>query len=76
MKTILEFKSWIDGFSESIDDAPTKAQWEKIKGEIANLRVEPIVPQTVPYTPYYPQFERTGPSLPETYPWTPIITCS
>jgi len=37
--TFSEFKSWLDGFSEAIGDAPTPEQWAKVKakvGEVAN----------------------------------------
>lgn len=37
--TFNEFKSWLDGFSEAIGDAPTPEQWAKVKakvGEVAN----------------------------------------
>jgi len=32
--TFNEYKSWLDGFSEGINGAPTKEQWEKIKSKL------------------------------------------
>ncbi len=32
--TFNEFKSWLDGFSEAIGDAPTPEQWAKVKAKV------------------------------------------
>jgi len=40
--TLAEFKSWLDGFSEAMGDAPTAAQWAKIKAKIEAVNAAPI----------------------------------
>ena len=32
--TFNEFKSWLDGFSEAIGEAPTPEQWAKVKAKV------------------------------------------
>ena len=32
--TLNEFKSWLDGFSEAIGEAPTPEQWVKVKAKV------------------------------------------
>jgi hypothetical protein len=39
-----EFKAWFDGFTESLDGAPTEKQWARVKERVAE-----IVPQATPY---------------------------
>lgn len=41
-----EFKAWLEGFSEAIDEAPTPEQWAKIKAKAAK-----IVPAPAPSLP-------------------------
>jgi hypothetical protein len=40
--TLNEFKSWLEGFSESIDEAPTKEQWDKIKSKLNQVKSDVI----------------------------------
>lgn len=42
MTTFTEFRHWLEGFSESIGDAPTPAQWARIKEKLA-LVDQPVV---------------------------------
>ncbi len=52
-----EFKSWLDGFSEAIDGAPTKEQWDRVKSvlksvhEITLAPVPNMTPSTWPHHP-------------------------
>lgn len=32
-----EFKSWLVGFMDAIEDVPTKSQWEKIKEKVVEI---------------------------------------
>ena len=52
-----EFKWWLDGFSEHMQDKPSLAEWERIYGMI-NMVEEPPVFRTV----FLP-----SPSLPKEY---------
>ena len=44
--TLNEFKHWLDGYSEGINDKPTKVQWKKIKDKL-----DEVVP-TAPEDPW------------------------
>jgi len=55
--TFSEFKSWLDGFSEALGDAPSPEQWAKIKAKLGEVWDSPI-----PITPII-----GSPALP-TYP--------
>lgn len=37
--TFREFKSWLDGFKEGVDDAPTPEQWAKILETVERVTV-------------------------------------
>ncbi len=62
--TMSEFKMWLEGFEESIDGAPTKAQWKKI-----TKKLEKVAEFSYPVGPVYPvQY------YPDRWPWT-YTTC-
>jgi len=75
--TFNEFKSWLDGFSEAIGDAPTPEQWAKVVEKLATVqdRVFPSAPNLglLPsYPAPYPRYFDTN------YPPIPpyIVTCA
>ena len=37
-----EFKAWLDGYSEAIDEYPTKSQWEKILAKVQDIEPEVV----------------------------------
>lgn len=39
--TISEFRAWLEGFSETIGDAPTAERWAKIMDKIVKLKLAP-----------------------------------
>ena len=63
MATIAEFKAWLDGFKEAVDDAPTPEQWAKVLAKLGEVR-EPVdlrpfltpagPPAPLPLLPYGP----------------------
>lgn len=57
-----EFKSWFEGFSEGIEDRPTKKQWERIKA-----RADEIVPQATPLPVFIDRYRY----LPAYWHWNP-----
>jgi hypothetical protein len=40
--TLAEFKAWFDGFTEEMDEAPTKKQWERIKKRVKEIDGSPV----------------------------------
>lgn len=44
--TLSEFKAWFEGFTEDMDGAPSKKQFERIKEKVAQITGTPIT-QTV-----------------------------
>lgn len=60
-----EFKAWFDGFTEALEDRPSKDQWTRIKARVAEIdgravtehiyvhRYLPHYYQTYYGTPYY-----------------------
>lgn len=36
-----EFKAWFEGFSEGIDDAPSKKQWKRINEKVMSITSDP-----------------------------------
>jgi hypothetical protein len=61
--TLQEFKAWFDGFTEEMDAAPNKKQWERIK-----KRVKEIDGAAVSYPVfvdrYWPPVQRYFPGIP------------
>ena len=45
--TLNEFKAWFEGFSENLGEAPTKAQWKRIKARINEIDGSPVSPLIV-----------------------------
>jgi len=77
--TFNEFKSWLDGFSESIGESPTPEQWAKVKEKLATVqdRSFPIMPNLG--SPALPSYPLPYPRYAETnYPLVPpfIVTCN
>ena len=76
--TFNEFKSWLDGFSEAIGEAPTPEQWAKVMDKLATVqeRALPSIPNLAPslpsYPPRYPRYFDTN------YPLVPpfTVTCT
>lgn len=61
--TLSEFKAWFEGFTESMDGAPSEKQFKRIKAKVAEITGTPIT-QTVfvdRYRPYYETIWRNGP---------------
>ncbi len=63
-----EFKAWFDGFTEAIEDQPSKKQWARIKERVSQIDGTPIteriyVDRYWPYPrpwPYYPYYGTSG----------------
>ena len=43
--TLSEFKAWFEGFTESMEKAPTPNQWERIKERVAKIQTDSAVAQ-------------------------------
>lgn len=54
--TLSEFKAWFKGYTEDMEDAPTKKQWKRIKA-----RVKEIDGQTVTERVYLDRYLPTWP---------------
>ena len=63
--TLGEFKSWLDGFSAAIGDAPTPEQWALVRSKLSEATPAPVFATM-------PTVFRTGEPMP-IYPYT---TCS
>jgi hypothetical protein len=56
--TLSEFKAWFEGFTESIDDAPTVKQWARIKKRVGEIDGRAVTERVYvdrywpPYRPY------------------------
>ncbi|ENN86054.1 hypothetical protein RHSP_31883 [Rhizobium freirei PRF 81] len=57
--TLAEFKAWFEGFTETLEGAPSEKQWERIKARVAEINgtvttypvyVDRYMP---PYRPWY-----------------------
>jgi len=76
--TFNEFKSWLEGFSEAIGDAPTPEQWAKVKAKMGEVHAPQ--PVTIPNLPniYPPRYDfdtqRTTPFPPNFF--GPIVRCN
>lgn len=57
--TLSEFKAWLDGLSEGVGEAPTKAQWDALKAKLASVRDLPPLPQA-PANPAMPWYTQPG----------------
>lgn len=40
--TLTEFKAWFEGYTEGLESAPTKAQFERIKEKVKEISGTPI----------------------------------
>lgn len=40
--TLQEFKAWFEGYTEAIETAPTKAQFARIKEQVAKIDGSPV----------------------------------
>lgn len=69
--TLAEFKAWFEGFTETIEAAPSEKQWKRIKARVAEIdgtvTTYPVfVDRYIP--PYRPWFVGT--------PLNPVIYCA
>lgn len=61
-----EFKAWFEGYTESIEGAPSKKQWERIKGQVAAVDGVAVTSHSYPVyidryvRPYYPHWSAFG----------------
>ena len=62
--TLSEFKAWFEGFTEDMDSAPNKKQWERIKARVKEIDgavttypvfVDRYGPRYLPCIPYWQQ---------------------
>ncbi len=57
-----EFKAWFEGYTESMEGAPSKKQWERIKEQVAAVDGVAITPTSYPVyidryvRPWYPHW--------------------
>ncbi len=68
--TFNEFKCWLDGFSESIVNAPTAEQWKKIKTKFDTVDLSLTIPNMTPSV--WPVSPSTWPVIYPTNPCNPI----
>lgn len=57
--TFAEFKAWLEGYSESLGEAPTADQWARIQEQMARVYLVTNVPTV---WPTYPVTLRDPPS--------------
>lgn len=46
--TINEFRAWLDGFKESVGNAPTPDQWAKVQEKLATVNISWGIPPSIP----------------------------
>lgn len=64
--TLSEFKAWFEGYTEGLEAAPTKAQFDRIKE-----KVKAIDGTVTAYPVYVDRYVRQWPSYAPNYPvWT------
>lgn len=59
--TLAEFKAWFEGFTESLDGAPSEKQWKRIKARVAEIDGTPITETVFIYRfvePYHRYYDR------------------
>ncbi len=67
--TLSEFKAWFEGFTESMEAAPSKKQWERIKARVAEINGVAVTREVIYRDRYWPtQLYGT------TFPVEPYIT--
>lgn len=52
--TLSEFKAWFEGFTESMDAAPSKKQWERIKARVAEINGVAVTREVIYRDHYWP----------------------
>ena len=63
--TLSEFKAWFEGYTEGLEGAPTKAQFDRIKEKVKEISGTPVtypiyVDRWVqPYRPYWDRYRAT-----------------
>lgn len=60
--TLSEFKAWFEGYTESLDGAPTEKQFKRIKAQVAKIdgvSITPIIYRDIYWPRVQPYFERT-----------------
>lgn len=55
-----EFKAWFEGFTEGIEGAPTKKQFERIKEKVAKIDGAPITQPVYVRDYWYPHIRYFG----------------
>lgn len=61
-----EFKAWFEGYTEAMEGAPSKKQWERIKEQVAAVDGVAITPTSYPVyidryvRPWYPHWSYFG----------------
>lgn len=68
--TLAEFKAWFEGFSETMEGAPSEKQWERIKARVAEINGS-VVTERVFVDRYIEPYRRYWPSAPY---WTAYST--
>lgn len=70
-----EFKAWFEGFTESMEKAPTAKQWARIKERVAEIDGKPVT-ERVFIDRYWPTYYPYWISPVHTpYYTSPTITC-
>lgn len=57
--TLSEFKAWFEGYTEGLEGAPTKAQFDRIKEKVKEISGVPIT-QTVFVDRYHHYWQQWG----------------
>lgn len=60
--TLSEFKAWFEGYTEGLEAAPTKAQFDRIKEKVKEIDGTPVTPIYIDR--YWPVWQPTP-----AYPW-------
>lgn len=64
-----EFKSWFEGFSESISGIPNKEQWKKIKIRVLEINGKPVT-----FSHYIEKYYLPYCNYPNAYLYSPYAT--
>ena len=54
--TLAEFKAWFEGFTESMDAAPSKKQWERIKERVGQIDGTVLTREVIYRDRYWPHY--------------------
>lgn len=67
--TLQEFKAWFEGFTEDMDAAPNKKQWERIKKRVKEIDGA-VTTYPVFVDRYWPPVQRYFPGVPY---WNAVV---